>query len=755
MTTPAWGLLIQDDWNVTSAVCSQSCLRNTECRSYQYSYNEFRCLLFPYDSVTGPEFIVYHEYPGYVFYDSVPTRQTRQEHHIGECLNNLCENGASCMPDCSNRGYYCNCASGYRGDLCETGYFHEPLLVQEIYGPAVHGSKGFTYDNDHYLVVGAWQDVDDSGNSIVGKNVIYKYNKNSGDYEHFQYLYYGGETTHYNAFEIDNQMYIFQCNHRDIDDLQDTESKLYVYKDPLEAGNENKTCENLLGIEDGSIHDDRMTASTVGCWGAYEGRLNYQSGHGAWIAGANDYDQWIAVDLGYLQTVTGVVTQGRHGANQWVTSYTIEYSEDGVTWFPVNTTDGVIETFTGNSDWSSPVYNYFNQTQFAQHIKIRPTAWYGHICMRFDVIGCDADTPFEVHQTFATRGAYATTFVRDNYGHPYFFISNMQTDTDNYDTTSEVFKWYTRYSQFYTIQEIDTKGATRSAMFDIDDVLYVAIPFFKGQSSGFSVPSELWKRGESYEYMGCYLDEEDRAMTGDNYTSSDLTIDSCIAWCRQLGHPFAGMQSASYCICGDSDYDVYGVRSDGECNSACTGDSSEACGAAWRNSVYRTEPSWEKVQNLPGTDSGGGANSIDYFEHGGSHYIVITRFHDESSCDHAILICIWNAGNGEFDAHQTLTVTGCFVESTVFKVQDDTFLIAANNRQFYDVTSEDEYAAENTIYKLEGTKFVKFESSLTGRATWDWDVFWRDEELYLVQGNERNHNNTVEGEALLKIYHWE
>ena len=55
-----------------------------------------------------------------------------------------------------------------------------------------------------------------------------------------------------------------------------------------------------------------------------------------------------------------------------------------------------------------------------------------------------------------------------------------------------------RYAKFYSIQEIDTKGAKRSALFDIDGVLYVAIPFYKGQSSGFSAASELWKRGDSY-----------------------------------------------------------------------------------------------------------------------------------------------------------------------------------------------------------------------------------------------------------------
>ena len=63
---------------------------------------------------------------------------------------------------------------------------------------------------------------------------------------------------------------------------------------------------------------------------------------GAWTAKTNDLNQWIQADLvgfvGGLKRVTGVVTQGRNaGGNtkQWVTEFTVSYSEDGVTWTSV------------------------------------------------------------------------------------------------------------------------------------------------------------------------------------------------------------------------------------------------------------------------------------------------------------------------------------------------------------------------------------------------------------------------------------
>ena len=43
----------------------------------------------------------------------------------------------------------------------------------------------------------------------------------------------------------------------------------------------------------------------------------------------------IQVDLGSLYYVTAVATQGRPDAAQWVTSYKVTYSLDGVTFYTV------------------------------------------------------------------------------------------------------------------------------------------------------------------------------------------------------------------------------------------------------------------------------------------------------------------------------------------------------------------------------------------------------------------------------------
>ena len=46
-------------------------------------------------------------------------------------------------------------------------------------------------------------------------------------------------------------------------------------------------------------------------------------------------------DLGSLKRVSGVTTQGRNTEHsQWVTKFTVQYSEDGKTWNNVNDVNG-------------------------------------------------------------------------------------------------------------------------------------------------------------------------------------------------------------------------------------------------------------------------------------------------------------------------------------------------------------------------------------------------------------------------------
>ena len=50
---------------------------------------------------------------------------------------------------------------------------------------------------------------------------------------------------------------------------------------------------------------------------------------GAWSSRTNDKSQWIKVDLGEVERVTQVASQGRSDYAQWVTRYKVSYSAFG------------------------------------------------------------------------------------------------------------------------------------------------------------------------------------------------------------------------------------------------------------------------------------------------------------------------------------------------------------------------------------------------------------------------------------------
>lgn len=93
-------------------------------------------------------------------------------------------------------------------------------------------------------------------------------------------------------------------------------------------------CKVPLGMEDGAISDDQITASSQ--WSdnnaAKNARLNFErNGDWGWTTGTNNLYQWLQVDHGSSTSVTGVATQGTPDySNNWLTKYKLQFSDDGV-----------------------------------------------------------------------------------------------------------------------------------------------------------------------------------------------------------------------------------------------------------------------------------------------------------------------------------------------------------------------------------------------------------------------------------------
>ena len=84
-------------------------------------------------------------------------------------------------------------------------------------------------------------------------------------------------------------------------------------------------------MEKESITNAQITASSqyYPPYQSFNARLNSKTG--TWVPTVLDGHQWLQVDLGKKTEVTGIKTQGRYNAHQWVTSYRVSYSNDGST----------------------------------------------------------------------------------------------------------------------------------------------------------------------------------------------------------------------------------------------------------------------------------------------------------------------------------------------------------------------------------------------------------------------------------------
>ena len=96
-------------------------------------------------------------------------------------------------------------------------------------------------------------------------------------------------------------------------------------------------------MEDLGIPDDQITASSERPgFSPHNGRLNQLPRvtgpgiiGGAWKPDVGDGNPWIQIAFGLPKLVTGVTTQGRHGFPEWVTQFSVQYSNDAVNWYNV------------------------------------------------------------------------------------------------------------------------------------------------------------------------------------------------------------------------------------------------------------------------------------------------------------------------------------------------------------------------------------------------------------------------------------
>ncbi|KAM6179045.1 contactin-associated protein-like 5 isoform 2-T2 [Rhynchocyon petersi] len=148
----------------------------------------------------------------------------------------------------------------------------------------------------------------------------------------------------------------------------------------------NYNCEDPLT----SLLSPMAFSSSSDLTGTYgPAQLNQRMGIGGWSPANSNSQQWLQMDLGNRVEITAVATQGRHGSSDWVTSYSLMFSDTGRNWKQYKQEDN-IWTFAGNMNADSVVHHRLPHSVKARFIRFVPLQWNpsGKIGMRVEVYGC-------------------------------------------------------------------------------------------------------------------------------------------------------------------------------------------------------------------------------------------------------------------------------------------------------------------------------------------------------------------------------
>ena len=93
------------------------------------------------------------------------------------------------------------------------------------------------------------------------------------------------------------------------------------------------------------------------------------------------------VDLGEEHTLELIRTKGvsAFGSNSWITRFTIEYSQDGSTWYSVTSEGSPVEC-SGNIDRTSPIENVFNPPITARYVRLGAVSWQSSAACQWKIL---------------------------------------------------------------------------------------------------------------------------------------------------------------------------------------------------------------------------------------------------------------------------------------------------------------------------------------------------------------------------------
>ncbi|KAJ7113106.1 glyoxal oxidase N-terminus-domain-containing protein [Mycena epipterygia] len=99
-----------------------------------------------------------------------------------------------------------------------------------------------------------------------------------------------------------------------------------------------------------------------------------------------------------------------------------------------------------------------------------------------------------------------------------------------------------------------------------------------------------------WAYVGCFVDGATGRVLTTEMDNTNLTMENCVASCIAQNFTIAGGEFSTQCFCGNDLIEGATPAAESDCNMPCGGNSTQACGAGSRLSIYSSS---KNITTLP------------------------------------------------------------------------------------------------------------------------------------------------------------
>nr|XP_033791254.1 discoidin, CUB and LCCL domain-containing protein 1 isoform X2 [Geotrypetes seraphini] len=158
-------------------------------------------------------------------------------------------------------------------------------------------------------------------------------------------------------------------------------------------------CSRSLTVESSIVPSEQVTASSSWTWtSATSENLQWhpeqallQNKGPSWASNHSSSREWLQIDLGKRERITGIITRGSMlpNFNFFVETYVIKFTKEGSKWKTYKGPLGKEEKiFKGNSNYLDTARNTFFPPLVARFVRIVPQTWHQRIALKAELLGC-------------------------------------------------------------------------------------------------------------------------------------------------------------------------------------------------------------------------------------------------------------------------------------------------------------------------------------------------------------------------------